>query len=181
MNGKFFWLLITVIFILVGHLVYVLFFPGYKMTGKLQADLFSQSTPAFIVLNEKQMIELFPAEDPSVLHAVCPFDVTQGSVRISIAPAERYWSLSIYSQKGDSYYAINDSQTIDSKLDIHIQQAVQKENALEENQRKLVPDQTVIEAPTEKGWAVLRFRVLNQITRSVIAEQAKLFTCKRGD
>ena len=178
MNGKFFWLLVTSIFILVGHLTYVLFVPGYKMEQKLASGFSANAVPAFIALSDKQMIELFPAEDPGVLHAVCPFDVSQGPIKISIAPVEHYWSLSIYSQKGDSYYSINDRQSIGTKLNIHVRQAIQESDP-EKKQRELVQDQTVIDALTPKGWAVLRFQVYNDASRATIIEQAKSFICKR--
>lgn len=179
MNGKLFWVLVTAIFVVVGHLSYVLFVPEYKMEQKLAKSFVATSGPAFITLGEKQTLELFPAEDPSVLHRVCPFDVTQGPVKISIAPSQRYWSLSIYSQKGDSYYSINDRQAIGFKLKIFVKRGV-AENSDAETLPELVPDKTVISAPTPKNWAVLRVQVYNSAARDAIAEQAKAFTCERA-
>jgi len=181
MNGKFFWVLLTLIFILIGHLAYVLFIPGYKMESKLESGFEAHGTPSFVTLSEKQTIELFPAEDPAMLHAVCPFDVSKGAINITIAPFDHYWSLSIYSQKGDSYYSINDRQSVDTKLSIHIRQVIQKTTDQEDIQPKLVPDLTIIDAPSPKGWAVLRFHVHNDSARTAIAERAKSFLCKRDD
>ncbi len=180
MNGKFFWLLMTAIFIVVGHLSYVLFVPGYKMGQKFDNGFVVNARPAFVTLSEKQTIELFPAEDPAVLHAVCPFDVSQGPIKISIAPFEHYWSLSIYSQKGDSYYSINDRQSIDSKLTIHVRASARVEDD-EVKQREMVRDKTVLDAPTPKGWAVLRFQIHNGASRAAIAQQAKTFVCQRDE
>ncbi len=181
MNGKFFWLVVTFIFVMVGHLAYVLFYPTYKMEQKLATSFVSNLAPSFITLDRKQVSELFPAEDPSILHGICPFDVSQGSVKISISPYQRYWSLSIYSQKGDSYYSINDRQSVDSKLKIYIRQAPQEEIDPEQKQRELVADKTVIDAPTAKGWAVLRLQLYNPDARDAIAEQIKSFSCERGE
>jgi len=181
MNGKFFWVLVTAIFVVVGHLAYVLFIPGYKMANKFETGLVAQDTPSFIRLSKEQTMGLFPAEDPAVLHAVCPFDVSQGTVKISVAPFEHYWSLSVYSQKGDNYFSINDRQSIDSKLSIQIRQAIQKDETIQNKPRELVPDLTVIDAPTPKGWAVLRFRVRNGTSRATIAERAKSFLCRRDN
>lgn len=181
MNGKFFWLVVTVIFVLVGHLSYVLFYPPYKMGQKLTTSFVSNVSPSFIILNPKQTNELFPAEDPNVLHGVCPFDVSTGSVKISIAPYQHYWSLSIYSQQGDSYYSINDRQSIDSKLKIFIREASKTVTDPEKKQRELVADKTVIDAPTSRGWAVLRFHIYNSAARDAIIQQMKTFTCEREE
>jgi len=181
MTGRFFWLVVTFIFILVGHLAYVLFFPVYKMEQKLANGYVVGNSPAFIVLDARQAQTLFPAEDPSILNAVCPFDISQGTVKISIAPYQYYWSLSVYSQKGDSYFSINNKQSIDSRLKIYIRKISGKEADQEEKQRALVADKTVIDSPTQKGWAVLRFQIYNETARASIVEQMKRFTCERGE
>ncbi len=181
MTGRFFWLVVTFIFILVGHLAYVLFFPVYKMEQKLAKGFVVGSTPAFVVLDDRQARTLFPAEDPSLLHAVCPFDISQGSVKIAIAPYQYYWSLSIYSQKGDSYFSINDRQSVDSNLKIYVRKSAEEEVDQEEKQRSLVADKTIIDSPSQKGWAVLRFQIYNEAARSKIADQMKNFTCERGE
>jgi len=181
MNGKFFWLVVTFIFVLVGHLAYVLFYPTYKMDQKLTTGILTNISPTFVILDSNQSKEFFPAEDPNLLHGVCPFDVSQGSVKISIAPYQYYWSLSIYSQKGDSYYSINDRQAVDSKLKIFVRQSSDEEVGSETKQRELVADKTIIEAPSPKGWAVLRFQIYNSTARSAIAEQIKAFTCERAE
>jgi len=181
MNGKFFWVLMTAIFVVVGHLGYVLFIPGYKMENKFETGLVAQSSPSFISLSREQTMDLFPAEDPTVLHTICPFDVSQGAIKITVAPFEHYWSLSVYSQKGDNYYSINDRQSVDSKLSVQIRQIIQKNETTQDKPRELVSDLTVIDAPTTKGWAVLRFRVRNDISRATIAERAKSFICRRDN
>ncbi len=181
MNGKFFWLVVTFIFVLVGHLAYVLFYPAYKMDQKLTTGILTDISPTFVILDPNQSKELFPAEDPNLLHGVCPFDVSRGSVKISIAPYPHYWSLSIYSQKGDSYYSINDRQAVDSKLKIFVRQSSGEKADPETKQRELVADKTVIEAPSPKGWAVLRFQIYNSTARSAIAEQMKAFSCERAE
>ena len=181
MNGKFFWLVITFIFVLVGHLAYVLFFPVYKMEQKLATDFVAGLPPAFVILDDKQKRELFPAEDPNLLIGVCPFDVSKGAIKISISSFQHYWSLSVYSAKGDSYYSINDRQSIDSKLKIFVREAINDEADPEQKQKELVADKTVLDAPTLKGWAVLRFQIYNAKARDTIAEQMKSFSCERGE
>lgn len=180
MSGKFFWLVVCSIFVLVGHLSYVLFFPPYMMEQKLSTSFVSNISPSFVVLDPAQTKELFPSEDPNVLHGVCPFDVSQGTIKISIAPYQHYWSLSIYSQRGDSYFSINDRQSIDSKLKIFIRQAADSELPDEQKQQELVADKTIIDAPALKGWAVLRLQIYNKAARAAIAEQMKTFSCERS-
>ena len=181
MSGKFFWLVVCTIFMLVGHLSYVLFFPPYMMEQKLSTSFVSNISPSFVILDREQTLELFPAEDPNVLHGICPFDVSQGTVKISIAPYMHYWSLSIYSQRGDSYYSINDRQSLGSNLKIFVREASNDEADPNKKQQELVADKTVIDAPALKGWAVLRFQIYNKAARAAIAEEMKTFTCERGE
>jgi len=165
-------------FVVVGHLAYVLFAPEYQMAQKFKTGFNSYAGLSFFPLSEKQAIELFPTEDPAVFHAICPFDISNGPIQISIAPFEHYWSLGIYSQKGDNYYSINDRQSVDSKLNIIIQEPGREEDA-DTKLAKLVRDRTVLDAPTPKGIAVLRFQIYNRESRDAIITQVKSFTCKR--
>lgn len=180
MNNKFFWIIMTLVFTVVGHLGYVLFYPPSLMERKINQGFVSSSELGFVSLSEKQTIALFPAEDPSILHAVCPFDVSEGAVKISIAQIDNYWSLSIYSQTGDSYYSINDRQSVDSNLKIFVRQNNAKDDE-EKKQRQLVSDKAVVDAPAPKGWVILRLQIYNPASRKIVEEQVNSFKCEKSD
>ncbi len=50
--------------------------------------------------------ELLPFNDPELQLAVCPFDLSVGPLTVNAVLPEAGWSLAIYSQLGDNYYAI---------------------------------------------------------------------------
>lgn len=180
MSGKFFWLVLLVIFSVVGHLGYVLFVPEYKM-GKKMEELASVTNEAgFKIIPANIARSLFPGDDPTLVNAICAYDTNKESVKISTVDHVGYWSLSIYSKKGDSYYSINDRQTLGANLQINVHPASEHNKTdpseisaqLEQNKVNLV-------AATPKGWVVLRVLVANQSARKLVEEMAGRFKCEK--
>lgn len=51
--------------------------------------------------------ELLPFNDPALQLAVCPFDLSAGTLTVNATLPEPGWSLAIYTPLGDNYYAIS--------------------------------------------------------------------------
>ena len=179
MSGKFFWLMTMMIFALIGHLGYTLFAPSYQVQQTFENAFGPNPESSFIVLSAEQSKALFPAEDPNLVLAVCPYDVGQGQLKVTIASSTDYWSLSIYANTGDSFYTINDRQTKNSKLSILLRPVGEKpEDETAEREKALKLEQAIINAPVNKGWVVLRLRAINTISAQSVRKSATQFTCK---
>lgn len=180
MSGKFFWFIMLVTFAIVGHLGYVLFVPEYKMGQKMELAAGAGGDGAFRVVPEDKFRELFPGDDPSLVNAICAFDIRQHSMKIVTATGLGYWSLSVYSQKGDSYYSINDRQAQTSSLQITIEQPRDSSDSeLAGNNLQLEQNKVTLQAVSPKGWVVLRLLANSFATRALAKEHAALFKCKK--
>ncbi len=179
MSGKFFWLMTFLIFVLIGHLSYTLFVPRYQVQQTFENAFGQNPNSDFVVLNTEQSNALFPGEDPNLVLAVCPYDVSQGPLKISIGSFDDYWSLSIYTNTGDSFYTINDRQARFSNLSILLRPISDKpEDETDEREKALKLEEAIINAPLNKGWAVLRMRAINPVSAGSVGKAAGKFTCK---
>jgi len=179
MSGKFFWLMTFLIFVLIGHLSYTLFAPRYQVQQTFENAFGQNPDSTFVVLNPEQSQTLFPSEDPNLVLAVCPYDVARGPLKISIGSFNDYWSLSIYTNTGDSFYSINDRQARFSNLSILLRPIEEKpKDQTTEREKALKLGQAIINAPLNKGWAVLRMRDINPISIQNVEKAAAQFSCK---
>lgn len=182
MNGKFFWLVLLVIFAIVGHLAYVLFVPGYKMEQKMALVETAVTRPGFQVIDGDANRNLFPGDDPALVNAVCAFDMKLHTVKITTPIISGYWSLSVYSQKGDSYYSINDRQTLGASLQISIHaHSDDSEADLAEITSQLEQNKVKLTAASPEGWVVLRMLASNAASRGLVRKRAAtLFKCEKS-
>ena len=179
MSGKFFWLMTFLIFVLIGHLAYTLFAPRYQVQQTFENAFGQNPESSFVVLNREQSNALFPSEDPNLVLAVCPYNVAKNPLKISIASFSDYWSLSIYTNTGDSFYSINDRQTRFSNLSILLRPLEEKpEDQTSEREKALKLEEAIINAPLNKGWVVLRMRAINPISVGSVEKAAAKFSCK---
>jgi uncharacterized membrane protein len=47
---------------------------------------------------------------PDLAYAACPYDLSQGPLRISVAPWNSYWSLSLYADNSDNFFVVDDRE-----------------------------------------------------------------------
>jgi uncharacterized membrane protein len=182
MNGKFFWLVVGFVFVVVGHLAYVLFVPEYWMSKKLQTNLSDDGAVGFVALSRQKQHELLPAEDPGLVLMICRFEVKSRPVKIVVPPLKQFWSLSIYSPKGDSFYTINDRQTINTNLKIILQgETRQDESDAESPAQKIEEDKVFIDVPGKHGWAILRLQSPAEQSRQAIIDRAGAFSCQKAE
>ncbi len=179
MSGKFFWFMTMMIFALIGHLAYTLFAPRYQVQKTFESAFGQNPKSSFVVLSSEQNRALFPSEDPNLVLAVCPYDVGQGQLKISIASIGDYWSLSIYTNTGQSFYTINDRQAKSSNLSILLRPIGEKPaDETSEREAALKLEQAIINSPVNKGWVVLRLRAINPLSVHNTEKAAAQFTCK---
>ena len=186
MSGKFFWLMTMLTFALIGHLSYTLFAPKYQVQSAFENAFGAAPETKFFILTSQQSKQLFPAEDPNLVLAVCPFNVSTNSAKISIAAFSNYWSLSIYANTGDSFYTINDRQARFSNLSVIIKTNAQEseqgsDDEKSERETALKLEQAIIKAPTQKGWVVLRMLGPNALSHKSVVDAARKFSCKTID
>jgi len=81
---------------------------------------------------------------PDLAYAICVYDLSDGPLKIRVAPWDDYWSLSLYAANTDNYWTVNDKMFPDG-VEIMLQPG---------NSRATSP--SIVESPTLRGAALIR-------------------------
>jgi uncharacterized membrane protein len=96
-----------------------------------------------------------PYMDPAFAAAVCPYDLSAGPVKLSIAVNQAYTSVSFYTLRGVAFYAINDRAAGRRVIELDLMTSEQR-SALPEDEEVTAADRLIVESPTETGLIMLR-------------------------
>jgi uncharacterized membrane protein len=141
---------------LIVHLVSVLALPRIATQ-----DAYSRLTP-ITKLNAVSMLPaadpantLMPFLDPAFAVAVCRYDLSSGSLKLTVPVSQAYTSVSFYTRNELAYYAINDRSAGKKVIELDLMTEAQH-NELPEDEEVTAADRLIIDSPTTTGLIVMK-------------------------
>jgi uncharacterized membrane protein len=138
------------------HLISVLALPRIATQ-----DAYSRLTP-MTKLNAVTALPLadpntapMPFMDPAFAIAVCRYDLSQGSIKLSVPVSQAYTSVSFYTRNEVAYYAINDRSAGRKVIELDLMTEAQHAE-LPEDEDVTAADRLIIDSPTATGLIVLK-------------------------
>lgn len=98
---------------------------------------------------------VLPYMDPAFASAVCRYDLSAGSLKLSAPVSPAYTSVSFYTRTGVAYYAINDRAAGRRVIELDLMTTAQKAE-LPDDEEITAADRLIVESPTDTGVIVLR-------------------------
>jgi uncharacterized membrane protein len=98
---------------------------------------------------------LMPFMDPAFATAVCRYDLSGGSLKLTAPVTPAYTSVSFYTRQGIAYYAINDRAAGRRVIELELMTSDQRAQ-LPEEEDVTAADRLIVESPTLTGLIVLR-------------------------
>jgi uncharacterized membrane protein len=141
---------------LIVHLVSVLALPRIATQ-----DAYSRLTPitklnAVSVLPQADPSNtLMPFLDPAFAVAVCRYDLSSGSLKLTVPVSQAYTSVSFYTRNELAYYAINDRSAGKKVIELDLMTEAQH-NDLPEDEDITAADRLIIDSPTTTGLIVMK-------------------------
>jgi uncharacterized membrane protein len=140
----------------VVHLVSVLALPRIATQ-----DAYSRLTP-MTRLNAVTPLALadpnnapMPFMDPAFAIAICRYDLSGGSLKLTVPVSQAYTSVSFYTRNEVAYYAINDRSAGRKVIELDLMTAEQHAQ-LPEDEEVTAADRLIIDSPTSTGLIVLK-------------------------
>ncbi|MGE0210371.1 MAG: DUF1254 domain-containing protein [Parvibaculaceae bacterium] len=157
MSGRGYWIVATLLMAAVVHLSFVLFAPKLVMAERLDALAETAGSSSLKVLTRAETLRLIGEEDGALVHAVCVYDLSQGSMLVTALIPRSYWSISIYSASGDNFYSFNDRQADVERLELRLKPAA-AQPVDEEAVETQAPEGDTLEVfpPDNRGVVVFR-------------------------
>lgn len=98
---------------------------------------------------------IMPFMDPAFAAAVCRYDLTNGSIKLTSPVSQAYTSVTFYTRKSVAYYAINDRAAGRRTIELDLMTPEQHADMPEEED-VTAADRLIIESPGTVGLIVLR-------------------------
>jgi uncharacterized membrane protein len=141
---------------LIVHLVSVLALPRIGTQ-----DAYSRLTP-ITKLNAVSVLPqadpgntLMPFLDPAFAVAVCRYDLSTGSIKLTVPVSQAYTSVSFYTRNELAYYAINDRSAGKKVIELDLMTEAQHSD-LPEDEDVTAADRLIIDSPTTTGLIVMK-------------------------
>ncbi len=96
-----------------------------------------------------------PFMDPAFALAVCRYDLSGGSIKLTVPVSQAYTSVSFYTRNEVAYYAINDRSAGKKVIELDLMTEAQH-NELPEDEDITAADRLIIDSPTATGLIVLK-------------------------
>jgi uncharacterized membrane protein len=98
---------------------------------------------------------IMPYMDPAFAAAVCRYDLSNGTIKLSAPVSQAYTSVTFYTRKSVAYYAINDRAAGRRTIELDLMTPEQHADMPEEED-VTAADRLIIESPSTVGLIVLR-------------------------
>ncbi|HEY4140466.1 MAG TPA: DUF1254 domain-containing protein [Pseudolabrys sp.] len=96
-----------------------------------------------------------PFMDSAFASAVCRYDLSQGSLKLTVPVSLAYTSISFYTRYDVAYYAINDRAAGRRVIELELMTPEQHSN-LPEDEEITAADRLIVESPTPTGLIAIR-------------------------
>lgn len=140
------------------HIIIILALPHFTGKDAFTRITFEGPLNRFYSLGNQMDKAGLTSGDPFLKVAACAFDVSENPVRITASGAVPFWSIGVFDRNANEAYSMNDSTSVEGKLDIIAATSAQIA-VLRAEQSDALTQTIFVEMPTHKGYAVLRAMV----------------------
>ncbi len=165
------WIVATIILAVIVHLIVVKIYPNIIMgavTGKLE-KIYKGTNKLMHAPPTTDKARRVVRPSPDLLYSACVYDVSKNPIRITAKVPDTYWSISFYRTNTDNFFVKNDRQVKSRDVAFILV-----------GKGKTVSDAggaEVIEAPTDKGFFIIRMLVKDETRINELIEVQKQATC----
>src|SRR6185312_4219200 len=96
-----------------------------------------------------------PFMDPAFAVAICRYDLSGGSIKLTVPVSQAYTSVSFYTRSDVAYYAINDRTARRKVIELNLMTEA-KHAELPEEEDVTAADRLIIDSPSTTGLIVLK-------------------------
>jgi uncharacterized membrane protein len=120
---------------------------------------------------------VIPFMDPAFATAVCRYDLSDGSIKLTAPVSQAYTSVTFYTRAGVAFYAINDRAAGRRTVELDLMTPAQHE-ALPTEEDVTAADRLIVESPTPAGLIVVRALIPEPALQSMANAAVSAAQCK---
>ena len=181
MRRHLFWLLVAVVAGIAAHAAFALFVPVWWFSREVAQLAHEHGRNNFFILSPEEQTKLFPGLPRFGVTGVCVFDVAKGDVTFAANLPDGFWITTIYTDKADAIYSVNNRQSGANSFTVTLSRAPGLIEQLLKSTEKEAIDEIdsgwTVTSPEPKGLAVVWYPTPEIGLRSLAAEQVARSRC----
>ena len=184
MRRHLFWLLVAIVAGIVAHTAFALFVPGWWFSREVRQLARDHGRNSFFILSPDEQAKLLQGLPRFGVTGVCVFDVSKGDVTFAADLPDGFWITTIYTDKADAIYSVNNRQSGANSFTVNLSRAPGLIEQLLKSTEKEAIDEIdsgwTVTSPEPRGLAVVWYPTPEIGLRSIAAEQVGRSRCTAG-
>jgi uncharacterized membrane protein len=177
---RLYWIAVSIAAAVAAHAAFVLFVPGYWFSQELARMAEEHGENRFFIMPPPDQAELLPGLPRNGITGVCLFDVTHGNVTLSAELPDGFWVTSIYTDKGQSIYSVNNRQSGSNVFSVSLSRApsfIEMLMQATDKERPEIDSGWTVSSPQPRGLAVVWYPLPDAALRGAAIESLSRTAC----
>lgn len=175
-----FWAAVAFAAAVAAHAAFTLYVPGWWFSRTVAKLAAANGTNSFFILDDVQQAQLFPGLPRSGVTGLCLFDLSGGDVTLSANLPEGFWLTTIYTDKAEPIYSVNNRQSGADIFTVSLSKAPGfLEQVMQATQKDSAEIDTgwTVQSPEAKGLAVVWYPVAEPGLKPLAAKAVARSRC----
>ncbi len=178
-----YWIAVALAAAVATHAAFVLFVPAYWFSQQVHQIAGSNGQNSFFILPPEDQARLFPGLPHNGVTGVCVFDVSKGDVTLSADLPDGFWVTTIYTDRGESIYSVNNRQSGANIFNVTLSLAPGFIDMLiqaTDKERPEIDSGWTVMSPRPVGLAVVWYPLPDMALRAVTGDGIARTRCAQG-
>jgi uncharacterized membrane protein len=183
MMARLYWLAVAAVVAVITHVAFLLYFPGYLFASEIARMTEAHGENRFFILPQEDQAKLLPGLPRNGVAGICLYDVSVGNVTLSADLPDGFWITSIYTDKGQSIYSVNNRQSGSNVFTVSLSRApgiIETLLQATDKERPEIDSGWTVMSPEPRGLAVVWYPLPDKALRDVTAEAMAHTACARS-
>ena len=180
MKKHLFWLLVAVVAGVLAHTAFALFVPGWWFSREVGKLAEAHGRNSFFILSPQEQAKLFPGLPRFGVTGVCLFDVGKGNVTFAADLPDGFWITTIYTDKADAIYSVNNRQSGANTFTVSLSRApslIEQIVQATDKERPEIDSGWTVMSPEPRGLAVVWYPTPESGLRPIAAGAVARSSC----
>lgn len=162
------------------HICTVFALPSFYRTDAYTRLARTLPNNTFVILPQAQpRAQVLPYQLPDARYAICKFDVSDGALTVRVVLSEPGWTLSAYTQTGESFYAMPATELRRLNLSLLVLPPGDRFLGPLSEARTFDPDIAQVTSPSRRGLIVIQAPMKGRTYMSEIEQSLSQAACRK--
>jgi len=175
-----FWVAVAFLTAVITHAAFTLIVPGWWFSRAVERLSAQHGENAFFILSPDEQADLFPGLPRLGVTGLCIFDVKDGDVTFSANLPEGFWVTTIYTDKAEAIYSVNNRQSGANNFNVSLSLAptlLEQIIQSTDGERPEIDSGWTVMSPEPRGLAVIWYPTPESGLRPIAAEAVARSRC----